>query len=64
MDLSPKVHAYVKDHIGDRANFLGDLDLPLQIVAHGRRDNVLHDLLHRHTLFDFDNDSPVDDDED
>lgn len=64
MDLSPEVHAHVKSHIGDRAEFLGDLDLPLQIVAHGRRDNVLHDLLHRHTPFDFDANSPIDDDED
>ena len=45
MDLSAEIHAFVKSHIGDRACFLGDLDLPLQIVAHGRRYDVLQDLL-------------------
>ena len=64
MDLSSEIHAHVKSHIGDRADFLGDLDLPLQIVAHGRRDDVLHDLLHGRTPFDFNTNTPIDDDED
>jgi hypothetical protein len=64
MDLSSVIYAHVRDHIGDRANFLGDLDLPLQIVAHGRRDDVLHDLLHGHEPFDLNTDTPTEDDED
>ncbi len=64
MDLSSEIHAHVKSHIGDRADFLGDLDLPLQIVANGRRDDVLHDLLHGRTPFDFNTNTPIDDDED
>ena len=40
MDLSSDIYALVEAHLGDRACFLGDLDLPLQIVAHGRRDDV------------------------
>lgn len=64
MDLSSEIHAHVKSHIGDRADFLGDLDLPLQIVAHGRRDDALHDLLHGCTAFDFNTNTPIDDDED
>ena len=49
---------------GDRVDFLGDLDLPLQIVAHGRRDDVLHDLLHGRTPLDLDTNTLLDDDED
>ncbi|MCW2283152.1 hypothetical protein M2323_000922 [Rhodoblastus acidophilus] len=64
MDLSPEIYAQVEAHIGDRAIFLGDLDLPLQIVAHGRRVEVLQALLHGPTPFDFDNNTSTDDDED
>lgn len=31
MDLSPEIHAFVADHLGQDAAFLGDLDLPLQL---------------------------------
>ncbi|MGL3210965.1 hypothetical protein [Bradyrhizobium sp. BR 1433] len=60
MDLSRDIHARVEAHIGDRACFLGDLDLPLQIVAHGRRDDVLQSLLEGPTSFDLDTNTPVD----
>jgi hypothetical protein len=63
MDLSSDIYALVEARVGDRACFLGDLDLPLQIVAHGRRDDVLHGLLHGSGSFDFDTDT-IDDDED
>lgn len=39
MDLSPDIFGFVQQHLNDRADFLGDLDLPLQIVADGRRDS-------------------------
>lgn len=64
MDLSLEIHAHVESYIGDRVDFLGDLDLPLQIVAHGRRDDVLHDLLHGRTPLDLDTNTLLDDDED
>ena len=64
MDLSSNIYALVKAHIGDRACFLGDLDLPLQIVAHGRRDDLLQALLHGPAPFDFDANTSIDDDED
>ncbi|ESR26344.1 sacsin N-terminal ATP-binding-like domain-containing protein [Lutibaculum baratangense] len=33
MDLAPFVHESIRAYLGDRADFLGDLDLPLQILA-------------------------------
>jgi hypothetical protein len=38
MDSAPTIHRIVTKYLGDRADFLGDLDLPLQILADGRRD--------------------------
>jgi hypothetical protein len=64
MDLSTELYAHIRSCIGNRVDFLGDLDLPLQIVAHGRRDHVLHDLLNGSTPSDLDSDTPLDDDED
>lgn len=64
MDLSAEIHAFVKSHIGDRACFLGDLDLPLQIVAHGHRDDVLQGLLQGITSFGIDKDTLINDNED
>jgi hypothetical protein len=64
MDLSAEIQAFVKSHIGDRACFLGDLDLPLQIVAHGRRDDVFQDLLQGITSFGIDKDTLIGDNED
>lgn len=63
MDLSSEIYDHVKSHLGDRVDFLGDLDLPLQIVANGRRDDVLHELLHERTPLDFNTNTPIDDDE-
>lgn len=31
MDRSPEIHQFVTDHLGPDADFLGDLDLPLQL---------------------------------
>ena len=45
MDLSPGIHALMHKHLGDDADFLGDLDLPLQIVAVKRRRDTLQELL-------------------
>jgi hypothetical protein len=64
MDLSAEIHAFVKSHIGDRACFLGDLDLPLQIVAQGRRDDVLQNLLQGIAPFGIGKDTLIDDNED
>jgi len=64
MDLSSDIHALVEAHIGHRACFLGDLDLPLQIVTHGRRDDVLQALLRGRLPFDFDTNTSTNDDED
>jgi hypothetical protein len=33
MDLSPEVYGLVRELIGDDADFLGDLDLPIQLRA-------------------------------
>lgn len=33
MDASPKIYDFVREHLDDHADFLGDLDLPLQIRA-------------------------------
>jgi hypothetical protein len=38
MDLSPNIYAFVRNHLGERATFLGDLDLPLQIATRGPRE--------------------------
>ena len=47
LDLSPDIHALMRRHLDDDANFLGDLDLPLQIVAakRKRRRGTLQKLL-------------------
>ena len=45
MDLSPNIHALMRRHLDDDANFLGDLDLPLQIVAAKQRRGTLQKLL-------------------
>jgi hypothetical protein len=64
MDLTSSIYAHVRDKIRDRASFLGDLDLPLQIVAHGSRNDVLQELLSGAAPSDFAADPPTDDDED
>ncbi|SDE48390.1 sacsin N-terminal ATP-binding-like domain-containing protein [Ruegeria marina] len=45
MDLSPKIYTIIQDHLGDDADFLCDLDLPLQIVTDERRSNTLQEIL-------------------
>ncbi|MCW2275300.1 hypothetical protein GJ654_12505 [Rhodoblastus acidophilus] len=64
MDLSPDIYAQVEANIGDRASFLGDLDLPLQIIAQGRREDLLQALLDGPMPFEFDTNTNTDDEED
>lgn len=63
MDLSPNIYRFVAKHLGDGANFFGDLDLPLQIVAGGRRDDVLQDLFSRAEIDSLFSEDFLDDDE-
>jgi hypothetical protein len=64
MDLSAEIFCFVNGHIGERASFLGDLDLPLQIVADGRRDDILRDLLEGAAPLDTNCEFPNEDNED
>ncbi|ODR88863.1 hypothetical protein A8M32_20455 [Sinorhizobium alkalisoli] len=41
MELSRELHEVVESHLGLDADFLGDLDLPMQIVSDARREAVL-----------------------
>ncbi|MDW9378091.1 hypothetical protein GOC57_29745 [Sinorhizobium meliloti] len=41
MELSRELHEVVESHLGLDADFLGDLDLPMQIVSDTRREDVL-----------------------
>jgi hypothetical protein len=45
MDLSLKVFETVKESLGPLATFMGDLDLPLQIVADGSHAEVLTEIV-------------------
>ena len=45
MDLSLKVFEIVKESLGPLATFMGDLDLPLQIVADGSHAEVLAEIV-------------------
>ncbi|MGX9991939.1 sacsin N-terminal ATP-binding-like domain-containing protein [Rhizobium sp. Z1P35] len=41
MELSRELHDVITSHLGQDADFLGDLDLPMQIVSDTRREAVL-----------------------
>jgi hypothetical protein len=45
MDLSPEVFEHIKFYLGPRSSFDGDLDLPLQLVADGRQNKNLAEVL-------------------
>lgn len=45
MDLSLKVFEIVKESLGPLATFMGDLDMPLQIVADGSHAEVLNEIV-------------------
>ncbi len=45
MELSRKLYEVVESHLGPDAEFLGDLDLPMQLVSGIRREAVLHMLV-------------------
>lgn len=51
MDQTRDIYGTVKDHLGPDAGFLGDLDLPMQIISDGRHEQQLLMISARHGFF-------------
>lgn len=56
MDHSREIHETVKGHLGPDAGFLGDLDLPMQIISDGAHEGQLLMLSARHSFVESDTD--------
>jgi hypothetical protein len=61
MDNSRELFNTVQGHLGNDADFLGDLDLPMQIISGAAREGQLLRLTTRHSLVEI-NKCDMDDD--
>lgn len=67
MDMAPEIYAIVRSHLGDLADFGGDFDLPLQIIAEqgsaGELDGLLQAAITDDPTVAEEGDGEIDDEE-